>query len=322
MSDPIALPSLKLRVTSRSVVAEDIIQFQLEDPDGADLPAFSAGAHIAVTTPGGQKRCYSLCNVPSERKRYVIAVKREAAGRGGSLSMAASLSEGDEIEVQPPHNAFPMGRGVPKSYIFIAGGIGITPIRSMILSLLSEGKTNFRLFYFARAPQMMAFREEFADPAFPGEVVLHNDGGDPEQAYDLWPVLEESHGAHLYCCGPKGLMTAVRDMTGHWPDGAVHFEDFAGVDAIKPDDKPFEVHLARSGRTFTVPHDRSLIDALRLEGVPCPSSCESGTCGTCRTRYLAGEPDHRDLVLTGAERTREIIVCVSRAKSASLTLDL
>ncbi len=322
MPNPIDTPTLQLRVTRRRAIAEDIVEFELKDPKGSDLPAFSAGAHIAVTTPGGQKRCYSLCNSPTERTRYVIAVKREAAGRGGSVSMADDVPEGATLAVSPPQNAFAMGRGTPKSYIFIAGGIGITPIRAMILSLLSEGKTNFRLFYFARRPEMMAFREEFLDPAFPGEAILHNDGGDPDLAYDLWPVLEESRGAHLYCCGPKGLMSAVRDMTGHWPDGAVHFEDFAGVEAVKPDDTAFEVHLARSGRTVTVPPDCSLLEALKRAGLDCPSSCESGTCGTCRTAYLDGEPDHRDLVLSGAERGREIIICVSRAKSASLTLDL
>ncbi len=322
MSDPITPPTLLLRVTERHEIAEDIVAFELRHPDGADLPAFSAGAHITVTTPGGHKRSYSLCNAPGERTRYVIAVKREPTGRGGSLSMTTAVSPGDDIAVSPPHNAFPMGRGTPKSYIFIAGGIGITPVRSMILSLLSEGKANFRLFYFARQLEMMAFREEFLDPAFPGQVVLHNDGGDPAKAYDLWPVLEEPRGAHLYCCGPRGLMAAVRDMTGHWPDGAVHFEDFAGVAAVKADDTAFEVRLARSGRTLTVPPDSSVLETLTRAGIACPSSCESGTCGTCRTRYLAGEPDHRDLVLSPGERTREIIICVSRARSPLLILDL
>lgn len=169
---------------------------------------------------------------------------------------------------------------------------------------------------------MMAFREEFSDLEFAENVILHHDEGDPDQAYDLWPVLEEPRGAHLYCCGPAGLMDAVRDMTGHWPDTAVHFEDFAGVNATRPDDTAFTVRLARSSETVEVPAGTSILDALRQAGRVLPSSCESGTCGTCRTRYIEGEPDHRDLVLSDREKRSEIMICVSRAKTPELTLDL
>jgi phthalate 4,5-dioxygenase reductase subunit len=168
----------------------------------------------------------------------------------------------------------------------------------------------------------MAFREEFLGKAFERKVVLHHDNGDPDQAYDLWPVLEEQRGAHLYCCGPRGLMDAVRDMTGHWPDSAVHFEDFVGASAPHADDKPFEVKLAKSGKSYQVPASVSILDTLRKNGHSLASSCESGTCGTCRTRFIEGEPDHRDLVLSEKEKKSEIMICVSRSKSPTLTLDL
>jgi phthalate 4,5-dioxygenase reductase subunit len=313
---------LVLTVRRKSEIAEGVFLFELRSPDGADLPPFTPGSHITVTAPSGQKRRYSLCNDPIERDRYLIAVKQDAAGRGGSLSFTSNVGEGDAITIEPPANEFEMSRSEPKSFIFIAGGIGITPIRAMILHCLHHGKENFKLYYFTRTPAAMAFRDEFGAAEFAGKVVLHHDNGEPDQAYDLWPVLEEQRGAHLYCCGPRGLMDAVRDMTGHWPDSAVHFEDFVGASAPRADDKPFEVKLAKSGASYEVAAGVSILDTLRKHGYALASSCESGTCGTCRTRFTEGEPDHRDLVLSDREKNSEIMICVSRAKSPTLTLDV
>ncbi len=313
---------LKLTVTSKSKIADDIYLFELRHPSGGELPAFAPGAHITVTTPGGQKRRYSLCNDCRERDRYVIAVKQEKSGRGGSLSLTTEAEAGARIDIEPPANDFAMSPATPKSYIFIAGGIGITPIRSMIRHLAAQGQANFKLYYFSRTASLMAFRDEFALPAFAGNVVLHHDDGDPERAYDLWPVLEEPRGAHLYCCGPRGLMDAVRDMTGHWPNSAVHFEDFVGATVSHADDTAFFVFLAKSGKRYEVPVRTSILDTLRRHGHVLPSSCESGTCGTCRTRYTSGEPDHRDFVLSDREKRSELMICVSRAKSPELTLDI
>jgi len=298
---------LKLAVALKSQVADDIYMFELRNPSGGELPAFTPGSHITVTTPGGQKRRYSLCNDSQERDRYVIAVKREGSGRGGSLSFTTDVKEGDEIEIEPPANEFEMSASDPKTYIFIAGGIGITPIRSMIRHLARSGKTNFKLYYFTRTPSMMAFRDEFSSP---------------DQAYDLWPVLGEQRGAHLYCCGPRGLMDAVRDMTGHWPDSAVHFEDFVGATSNRAEDTAFVVNLAKSGKKYEVQAGVSILDTLRQHGHVLPSSCESGTCGTCRTHYISGEPDHRDLVLSEREKRSEIMICVSRSKSPEITIDV
>jgi phthalate 4,5-dioxygenase reductase component len=322
MTDAADTRYLKLKVTKKDRVAEDIFMFELRAPSGGELPAFTPGAHITVTAPTGQKRRYSLCNDSHEADRYVIAVKQEKNGRGGSLSFTTEVEQGAQIDVEPPENEFEMARDQPKSYIFIAGGIGITPIRSMIKHLRRLGRSNFKLYYFARTPAMMAFREEFSAPELAANVFLHHDNGDPNDTYDLWPVLEEQRGAHLYCCGPRGLMDAVRDMTGHWSDSSVHFEDFVGATANHADDKAFTVILAKSGKRHEVPAGVSILDTLRKNGHLLASSCESGTCGTCRTRHTAGEPDHRDLVLSERERRNEIMICVSRAKSSELTLDI
>jgi phthalate 4,5-dioxygenase reductase component len=313
---------LRLTVCKKEQIASDVFMFELRSLTGSALPAFTAGAHITVTAPSGQKRRYSLCNDCNERDRYVIAIKQERGGRGGSLSMARDLNEGDQIAIEPPANDFEMSRVEPKTFIFIAGGIGITPIRAMILHCIRQNKLNFRLYYFTRTPDLTAFRDEFTGPDYEGRAVIHHDNGDPEQAYDLWRVLEEQKAAHLYCCGPRGLMDAVRDMTGHWSDSSVHFEDFVGASGTRPDDKPFEARLAKSGKSYQVPMGVSILDTLRQNGHALASSCESGTCGTCRTRFIAGDPDHRDLVLSDNEQKSQILICVSRAKTETLTLDI
>lgn len=316
------LRELKLTVHSKAQIAVDVFLFELRSPNGSDLPPFTPGAHITITAPSGQKRRYSLCNDSSERDRYLIAIKREYGGRGGSLSITQDLHEGDEVAIAPPGNDFEMSRFEPKSTIFIAGGIGITPIRAMVLHCLRQNKQNFKLYYFTRTPEVMAFREEFLGPEFADKAILHHDNGDPGEAFDLWPILEEQNGAYLYCCGPKSLMDAVRDMTGHWTDSSIHFEDFVGGSAVRPDDSPFQVRLARSGKSYEVPPGISILDTLKKNGHAPASSCESGTCGTCRVRFVAGEPDHRDLVLSEKQKKTEIMICVSRAKTESLTLDI
>jgi phthalate 4,5-dioxygenase reductase component len=180
---------LVLTVRRKSEIARAVFLFELRSADGAELPPFTPGSHITVTAPSGQKRRYSLCNDPTERDRYLIAVKQEISGRGGSLSFTNDVREGDAVAIEPPANEFEMARSEPKGLIFIAGGIGITPIRAMILHCLRHGRRNFKLYYFTRTPELMAFREEFSAPDFTGKVILHHDNGDPDLAYDLWPVL-------------------------------------------------------------------------------------------------------------------------------------
>ncbi len=306
------------RVTRAERIAEDIQLFELRDPAGADLPEFSAGAHVSLQVPNGLIRKYSLCNDPAERDRYVIAFMREADGRGGSESLIRDAVEGSEVPVSAPANNFALAKS-SAGYLFIAGGIGITPIMAMIRQLTATAG-RFKLYYCTRTPAATAFRDELTAPALRGKVKIHHDDGDPANSLDLWPVVEEPHG-HLYCCGPRGLMQAVRDMTGHWSPSAVHFEAFTEAAEAKPDDKQFTVRLARTGETIEVPVGQTILEALRDHGLDVPSSCESGTCGTCRTRLISGEADHRDLVLADFERASNIMVCVSRARSAELVID-
>jgi phthalate 4,5-dioxygenase reductase subunit len=314
---------LLLRVARTEAVAEGIQLFELRHPEGNELPAFTPGAHIGVEVPGGAMRKYSLCNDPRERDHYLIAVKREAQGRGGSIALVDQVGPGDAIRVAPPRNLFELMTTAP-SYVFVAGGIGITPILSMIQALrMAHPDRPFHLYYLTRSRAGTAFLQELSAPDLAGRVTIHHDGGNAEKVFDLWPVFEEPTKAHIYCCGPRPLMDSVRDMTGHWPPSAVHFEDF-GSDLARPraDDTPFRIQLGRSGEVLEVPVGSSILDTLRKHGRCMPSSCESGTCGTCRTPLLAGKPDHRDLVLTEAERIGTIMVCVSRAKSDLLVLDV
>ena len=307
---------MTLRVTRAEPAADGIQLLEFRNLDGADLPPFTPGAHLSVRVPSGALRNYSLCNDAGERDRYVIAVKRDERGRGGSVSLVDGTKPGDTIDVSAPRNLFELVTDAP-AYIFVAGGIGITPILSMIRGI---GSRPFSLAYLTRNAAGTAF---LADLSGHTSVTVHHDEGDPDRAFDLWPLFEEPTAAHVYCCGPRPLMDAVRDMTGHWPEHQVHFEDF-GSDLVRPrdTDTPFSIRLASTGAELDVPVGSTILEILRTHGHKAPSSCESGTCGTCRTRVLAGEPDHRDLVLTEAERRHEIMICVSRARSDLLVLDL
>ncbi|MBL0420871.1 oxidoreductase [Ramlibacter sp. AW1] len=311
-----------LSVTRKETIARDIHLFELRDAQGAPLPPFTAGSHLAVRVPGGAMRQYSLCNDPAETDRYQIAVKRDEQGRGGSMSLVDGVQVGDELMVGTPTNLFELNDKA-KSFVLVAGGIGITPIMAMMRTLQAEGLRPFKLYYFTRDPEGTAFLDELKGGEFAGKVVIHHDHGDPARSYDLWKIFEKvASGAHVYCCGPNGLMDAVRDMTGHWPTTAVHFESFGGDTKPHADDKPFDVQLRRSGITVQVGATQTILDAVRQAGVKVASSCESGTCGTCKTRLLEGQADHRDLVLMEEERGDQIMVCVSRACSDTLVLDL
>ncbi|HZZ94255.1 MAG TPA: PDR/VanB family oxidoreductase [Usitatibacter sp.] len=309
-----------LRVARVESLARTIHGFELRDPMGGELPAFAAGAHVAVTAPNGSVRKYSLCNDPVERDRYVIAVKRDEAGHGGSVSLVDGTRVGDEIEVSEPRNAFELDQKAA-SYLFIAGGIGITPIMAMVRTAQRLG-VPFKLVYLTRSREDTPFVDELRAPGLSPRVTLHHDGGDPSRAFDLWPLLEKPSKAHVYACGPRGLLEGVRDMTGHWTASAVHFESFLDAQAqARPEDRPFTVVLASSGARIEVPPGISVLEAMRAKGFDAPSSCESGTCGTCKTRLLAGEADHRDLVLAEDEKREWIMTCVSRALSSEITIE-
>lgn len=310
-----------LRIDRIVDVADGIRSFELVAPDGAELPAFTPGSHVSVRVPNGELRKYSLCGDPAERSRYVIAVKREAQGRGGSVSLVDQARVGDSLPTSLPDNAFPLAEKAA-SYLFIAGGIGITPILSMIRSFGELPPAPWRLIYLARTPETCAFREALSAPELRARVTIHHSHGDPARSFDLWPVLERPSSAHIYCCGPQALMASVRDMTGHWSPKQVHFESFNAGGGVRPDDQPFRVQLAQSGGDYEVPMGRSILEVLREHGCHVASSCESGTCGSCKTALLSGQADHRDMVLMPEEMDTQLMVCVSRAKSPALVLDL
>ncbi|MGR3909560.1 PDR/VanB family oxidoreductase [Burkholderia sp. SR8] len=312
---------LHLKIAEKHNIARDIWRFELVDPHGALLPPFEAGANLTVVVPNGARRSYSLCNDSQERNRYVIAVKRDANGRGGSMSVVDETCVGDTIAVSLPRNEFPLDERA-KAFTLVAGGIGITPMLSMARQLKTEGLRPFRLIYVARDPESTAFLDELASDDWRSVVTIHHDFGDPSKAFDFWKLFERPKAEHVYCCGPQPLMDAVRDMTGHWPSGSVHFESFGASGTAARDNTPFTVRLKSSGACFEIPNDRSILDVLRAADVRVPSSCESGTCGSCRTGLCAGEADHRDLVLRDDEKDTQIMVCVSRARSGELVLDL
>lgn len=314
--------TLTLTVTDKREIAEDIFLFELRAEDGGTLPPFTAGAHLLVHTPAGIARRYSLCNDPAERDRYVIAVKRDAAGGGGSLSMARDVHAGVSLDVSSPFNYFPLSHDASR-YLLIAGGIGITPIRAMMAELSARG-AHFDVIYCTRSPESTAFLDELLAGEFAARVRVHHDFGDRTQSLAIAPLVAERQGdTQIYCCGPRPLMQAVRDAASHWPSSAVHFEDF-GTSAHEnvAGEKAFTVRLARSGGCVNVAPGETILDALRANGIDTPSSCEAGTCGSCRTRLLSGEADHRDFVLDDDEQASDIMICVSRACSDELVLDL
>lgn len=312
-----------LTVRTITEEARGIRVFELVDPAGTELPGFTAGAHLDVDVPGATVRQYSLCGDPARRDRYEIAVLDVPGGRGGSRAMHTRVEVGDVLWVSPPRNSFPLHEDAER-HLLLAGGIGITPIMAMVERLVRVG-ARFSVVYCTRSPELTAFRHRLAERA-PGLVTVHHDGGDPARALDLRRLLADpGQGTHLYCCGPAGMLAAVATASAHWPAGNVHVERFTAAPPAAPSaalSGGFEVELARTGTVLTVPEDRTILDVLRDAGVERDTSCEAGVCGTCKTRYLAGEPDHQDLVLDDDERAEYLTICCSRAHSPRLVLDL
>ena len=303
---------LRLVVATKRSLTADICAFELRVTPGVCLPGFEPGAHINVTTPSGAVRSYSLCNDPAETDRYLIAVKREDRGRGGSISMVDGAMEGSEVTVSAPINHFRLLEA--ERCLLVAGGIGITPILSMSNFLARRGCKDFRLIYCTRAWEATAFVDELAALDLGDRVIFHHDGGHPNKAYDFWPHFRVPSDIHIYCCGPAPLMDHVRDLTAHWPRRLIHFEDFAGVRAVQSDNKPFRIIRAATKQAFDVPADKTGLEILRHAGFKLPSSCESGTCGTCRVRLISGTPIHRDLILAPEEQGEFFMPCVSRGE--------
>jgi ferredoxin-NADP reductase len=311
-----------LLITARDAPAEGVISLTLADPGGAQLPAWTPGAHIDLLL-ADTVRQYSLCGTPGDQHRWRIAVLLDPAGRGGSRRVHETLKVGDQIAVRGPRNHFPL-HVVPR-YIFLAGGIGITPILPMVAAAAEAG-ADWQLHYGGRTQASMAFTGELAP--YGERVTLW-----PQDSKGLLPLGEilgdPAEGVLVYCCGPEGLLAAAEQHCAAWPAGALHLERFAAKPQPAPaagqgQEAPFEVVCQRSGLTVTVPPGQSILEALEEQGVSVLSSCQEGVCGTCETRVIEGVPDHRDSLLSEEEQEANeyMMVCVSRAKSDRLVLDL
>ncbi|MBP1823283.1 oxidoreductase [Mycobacterium sp. OAE908] len=308
----------KLVVADKSHVADGVVSLTLRHPDGDPLPGWDPGAHIDVHLAAGMTRQYSLCGDPLERRYYRIAVLREAAGRGGSAYVHDRLQAGSHIAIGLPRNHFAL---VPADrYLFIVGGIGITPILPMVAAAQAAG-AQWRLIYGGRTRDSMAFLDELARYGDKVTLVPQDEQGHIDLERCLSTLAIDTR---VYCCGRESLLAAVESsLRPH--AGRLHMERFAPKSTRDTgSDTEFEVELARTGASFTVPPSITVLEAVEKVGVSVPSSCREGTCGTCETSVLAGTPDHRDSLLTDDEHATGalMLICVSRSLTPKLVLDL
>jgi len=316
---------LEVQVVRKTVEAKDICTFELADPLGNALPQFSAGSHIDVRVGDGLSRQYSLCNDPKETHRYLIGVLRTADSRGGSRAMHDDVQEGDRLEIGEPKNHFPLAHSAKRS-LLIAGGIGVTPILCMAERLANIG-ADFEMHYCTRSEERTAFLGRIRKSAYANRVSFHFDDGAPEQRFVGAAVLgRPDPDTHLYVCGPTGFMDfVIGAAAAHgWPGHHVHREYFSAPAQQTDQDREFDVKVASTGKVYRVARDETVIATLARHGIAIPTSCEQGVCGTCLTRVIEGEPDHRDLFQSDEERARndQFTPCCSRAKTSLIVIDL
>lgn len=331
MTDPTASP-LSLRVAEARMLNPLIRLLRLRAPDDGVLPAYSPGAHVKVRVQlaDGKSdwRHYSLIDLAGDPagaaapREYTIAVRREEPGRGGSRYMHEGVQAGDVLSVEPPRNDFPLHDG-PAGAVLVAGGIGVTPLASMAARRRALGLP-LRMVYAGRSRELMAFLPEL-ESLLGGDLGVHADderGG----ALDVGAILDAcAADERVYVCGPKVMLDAVlaASEARGWPHERVHFELFSPP-AAEAGDQPFEVELAQSGQRFTVPVGQTILDCMIEHGCDPLYDCKRGECGVCTAEVLEGVPDHRDYYLSDAEKAqgKVIQICISRAKSPRLVLDL
>ena len=322
-----ALRKFKVRVDSIKQEATDIRSYRLINPQGGELPEFAAGAHIDVHLENGLIRQYSISGPAWERHSYVIGVLLEHPGTGGSQFVHKNVKEGDYLEISEPKQMFKLNPNAQR-HLLIAGGIGIVPILSMVYTL-ERSKADYTVHYCTKSPEATAFKDDIEQLVKHGNLVFHFDGGNPADGLDLNETLKDyTDGTHLYYCGPLGMMNAAAKASEHWPSGTVHYELFSpeGLEPSKSEltgeEQSFDVRIASTGMTYSVPSDKSIVEVLRENGLEIDTSCEDGFCGTCMTRYLDGEPEHRDQVLDEEDHEEFVLICCARSRTPELLLDL
>ncbi|AWM02021.1 PDR/VanB family oxidoreductase [Bradyrhizobium amphicarpaeae] len=293
--------------------------FTLADPDQWELPPFKPGAHIDLHLPNGLVRTYSLCNEPADNARYVIAVKREAEGRGGSRALHDDVRVGDVIGVSLPRGGLEAGAGIARC-VFVAGGIGVTPFLSMARYLARTKQADFKLHLIVREEVPLA--AQLGPLIEDGRVVVHRTTrtGRP----DLAALVGEGGSATMVaCCGPEGMTDDFERVTAAWPAANVHIERFvAAAPVLDPDAQPFTLTLARTGTEIQVRAGQTMLAALQEGGIEIATSCCGGICGACKVGWLEGKPVHRDRILSPYERERYLMVCVAGSDTDRLVLDL
>lgn len=323
------MSQLQLKVKNIELLTRNIKRFEFVADSGKALPAFTAGAHLDFQLKDDLVRSYSLANDPSETHHYVTAVLREESGGGGSKFMHDQVSVGDIILASNPINNFNLVEHAAE-HILLGGGIGITPLLAMGYKLQTDGR-DFRLHYCTKSRDETAFYDE-VNEVFGGKVNFYHDGGNPALGIDLVNEFSvQPEDSHVYICGPAGLLNAAKEATKSWTPGCVHFELFQSAKSGEENedgsnqsqDQPFEVELAQSGKTLTIPADKSILQVLWENDIEVLHACEEGWCGNCVVDYLGGGVDHRDEVLDELEQETKLQVCVSRALPGDkIVLDL
>ena len=296
---------------------DGVKRFTLEDPDGWELPPARPGAHIDLHLPAGVLRTYSLCSAPHENTRYVVAVKREAAGRGGSAYLCDSVRAGDALGVSLPRGGVPIEPGT--RHVFIAGGIGVTPFLSAASALLHQGDRNFVLHLVAHGKPALA---DMLAPLVDQRLAVLHDSRDGRP--DLRALLgSPADGVRVACCGPVGMLEAFEAASADWPSDAVHIERFVPPPLmLDPLAGPYTLVLNRSGRSMDVPAGMMMLEAIAACGGSVPTSCGGGICGACRVGVMEGEVLHHDRFLSSVDRAHAALVCVAGCSGGRLVLDL
>ena len=313
--------TIDMRLTAILHGAEDINLFEFRTLDAGETPPFTAGAHVDVHLPNGFIRQYSIASAETDRHRYLLGVKLEAAGRGGSRCMHEEVRVGGVLKIGLPRNNFALHEAATAS-VFIAGGIGLTPIHSMIDRLQALGR-DWRLHYAVRRREQALLLERFAKPN--DRVHLHVDQENGGQVMDVAAIVAAApFNAHLYCCGPAPMLSAFEAACASRNPACVHIERFSAPDNVSATGGAYMVELSKSKRTIAVEAGQTLLQALQAAGVNVKTSCEQGVCGTCETRVIAGIPDHRDMILSDNEKAANetMMVCCGGSLSPTLVLDL